>query len=76
MAAAKRCACQRISASGTGGAGAPPRPCRLLEPMDRNIADVREIFAEIDRLGGAGFVPEGRAEQSPMPPPRDVSFDP
>jgi antitoxin VapB len=46
----------------------------LLEPMDRDIADIRAIFAEIDRLRGADFLPDGRPEQPPMPPPRAV-FD-
>jgi antitoxin VapB len=42
----------------------------LLEPAERDIEDIRAIFAEIDRLGGADFLPEGRPEQPPMPPPR------
>jgi antitoxin VapB len=40
----------------------------LLEPMERDIQDIRAIFAEIDRLGGAEFLPEGRPDQPPMPP--------
>lgn len=47
----------------------------LLEPIDRDVRDIRAIFAEIDRLGGIDFLPEGRPEQPPMPPPKDVSFD-
>jgi antitoxin VapB len=47
----------------------------LLEPMERSIEDVRAIFAEIDRLGGTGFLPEGRAEQPPMPAPAAFSFE-
>ncbi len=47
----------------------------LLEPMERSVEDVRAIFAEIDRLGGEGFLPEGRPEQPPMPHGRDVAFD-
>jgi antitoxin VapB len=39
----------------------------LLEPIDQNRADIAAIFAEIDRLGGADFLPEGRPEQPPMP---------
>jgi antitoxin VapB len=46
----------------------------LLEPMERDIEDVKAVFAEIDRLGGADFLPEGRPEQPPMPPQRAV-FD-
>jgi len=42
----------------------------LLEPMTPNRSDIRAIFAEIDRLGGADFLPEGRPEQPPMPPAR------
>ncbi len=47
----------------------------LLEPIDRDVRDIRAIFAEIDRLGGIDFLPEGRPEQPPMPPSKDVSFD-
>ncbi len=47
----------------------------LLEPMERDIKDIKGIFVEIDRLGGVDFLPEGRPEQPPMPPADDVSFD-
>lgn len=47
----------------------------LLEPVERGVDDVRAIFAEIDRLGGAEFLPEGRPEQPPMPPADDVTFE-
>jgi antitoxin VapB len=47
----------------------------LLEPIERSVADIRAIFAEIDRLGGNTFLPEGRPEQPPMPAPGDVSFE-
>lgn len=40
----------------------------LLEPLDRDPADIRAIFDEIDRLGGADFMPQGRPEQPPLPP--------
>ncbi len=39
----------------------------LLEPMERDIADIRAVFAEIDRLGGGEFLAEGRPEQPAMP---------
>jgi antitoxin VapB len=39
----------------------------LLEPMERDIRDIKAIFAEIDRLGSPEFLPEGRPEQPPMP---------
>ena len=39
----------------------------LLEPIERDLGDVAAIFAEIDRLGGADFLPEGRPEQPAMP---------
>jgi len=42
----------------------------LLEPVERDIKDIKAIFAEIDRLGGADFLPEGRPQQPPMPPQR------
>jgi antitoxin VapB len=42
----------------------------LLEPVERDIKDIKAIFAEIDRLGGADFLAEGRPEQPPMPPQR------
>ncbi|MFI5021481.1 MAG: antitoxin [Alphaproteobacteria bacterium] len=44
----------------------------LLEPMEREIGDIKAVFAEIDRLGGTDFLPEGRPEQPPMPAPRAV----
>jgi len=47
----------------------------LLEPMERSIEDIKAIFAEIDRLGGNDFLPDGRREQPPMPPANDVPFD-
>ena len=40
----------------------------LLEPIERDLRDIRAIFAEIDRLTGSDFLPEGRPEQPPMPP--------
>jgi antitoxin VapB len=40
----------------------------LLEPLERGPADIPAIFAEIDRLAGAEFLPEGRPKQPPMPP--------
>jgi len=35
--------------------------------IEHDRADVAAIFAEIDRLGGADFLPEGRPEQPAMP---------
>jgi antitoxin VapB len=48
----------------------------LLEPLDRgrDVETMEAIFAKIDREGGAEFLPEGRPEQPPMPPPRKI-FD-
>ena len=46
----------------------------LLEPLDRDVEDITAIFAEIDRLGGAEFMPEGRPDQPAMPLQRAV-FD-
>jgi antitoxin VapB len=50
----------------------------MLEPIEDEVEHRREhiraIFAEIDRHGGANFLPEGRPEQPPMPPPRKI-FD-
>jgi antitoxin VapB len=40
----------------------------LLQPMERRAEDIDAIFAEIDRIGGGEFLPEGRPEQPPMPP--------
>jgi antitoxin VapB len=45
----------------------------LLEPLAVDVEDVRAIFAEIDRLGGRDFLPEGRPPQPPLPPA--ASFD-
>jgi antitoxin VapB len=44
----------------------------LLEPMVRSLADIQAVFAEIDRLGGKDFLPEGRPAQPPMPQPRKI----
>jgi antitoxin VapB len=46
----------------------------LLEPVERDTKSIAEVFAELDRLGGADFLPEGRPEQPPMPPARAI-FD-
>ncbi len=46
----------------------------FLEPMEGDAANVKAIFAEIDRLGSGDFLPDGRPEQPPMPPQR-VDFD-
>ncbi len=46
----------------------------LLEPVEQKCADVAAIFSEIDRLGGADFLPEGRPEQPAMPT-RRAPFD-
>jgi antitoxin VapB len=43
----------------------------FLEPVERDLETVKAIFAEIDRLGGAEFLPEGRPEQPPLPPSPD-----
>jgi antitoxin VapB len=39
----------------------------LLEPIEHGLAEVPAIFAEIDRQGGADFMPDGRPEQPEMP---------
>jgi len=44
----------------------------LLEPIERNRDDIATIFAEIDRLGGAGFLPDGWPEQPAMPAQQPV----
>jgi antitoxin VapB len=44
----------------------------LLEPVEHDRDRAKAIFAEIDRLGGAEFLPEGRPEQPPVPPPRKL----
>lgn len=46
----------------------------LLEPIVRTKADIAAAFAEIDRLTGGEFLPEGRPEQPPMPQDRPM-FD-
>ena len=47
----------------------------LLEPVARDPAAMKAIFAEIDRRGGADFLPEGRPEQPPMPADDRKYFD-
>jgi len=47
----------------------------LLEPVERSRETIAAVFAEIDRrLSGHEFLPGGRPEQPPMPPPRGI-FD-
>lgn len=46
----------------------------LLEPMERDIRDIKAVFGEINRLGGTEFLPEGRPEQPPVPP-EQADFD-
>ena len=46
----------------------------LLEPGGRKLADIQAIFAEIDRLGGAGVLAEGRPSQPAAPGQRPI-FD-
>jgi len=47
----------------------------LLEPVERDRETIKAVFAEIDRLGGAEFLPEGRPEQPPMPIDNRKYFD-
>jgi antitoxin VapB len=46
----------------------------LPEPIEREARDIRAVFAEIDRLGGREFLPEGRLKQ-PRPPSSRANFD-
>ena len=46
----------------------------LLEPIEVDAADIREIFARLARYRDIPFMEDGR-RQPPMPPPDDVSFD-
>lgn len=45
----------------------------VLEPIARTKEEIRAVFAELDRLGGEDFLPEGR-QQPPMPTD-DIHFD-
>jgi antitoxin VapB len=47
----------------------------LLEPMETDRETIRAIFAEIDRVTGGEFLPEGRPEQPPMPDDDPKFFD-
>ena len=47
----------------------------LLEPIERDRETMEAMFAEIDRNGGADFLPEGRPEQPPMPVDDRKYFD-
>jgi antitoxin VapB len=47
----------------------------LLEPLAAGAESIRDVFAEIDRLRGIDFLPEGRPEQPPLLPGDDPSFD-
>ena len=44
----------------------------LLEPIGPDPHRIRAVFEEIDRITGGSFLPEGRPEQPPMPPPRKI----
>jgi antitoxin VapB len=44
----------------------------VLAPMDSTPEQIQAIFAEIDRLTGGEFLPEGRPPQPPMPAPSDI----
>jgi antitoxin VapB len=46
----------------------------VLEPIERSAEHVAAVFSEIDRLGGADFLPEGRPDQ-PLLPPSRLSFE-
>jgi antitoxin VapB len=39
----------------------------LLEPIDRNVADIHAIFAEIDRRGGPGSCLKTGRRRGPFP---------
>jgi hypothetical protein len=39
-----------------------------VKPIHRKRQDVEAVFAEIDRLGGTDFLPDGCPEPPPMPP--------
>jgi antitoxin VapB len=47
----------------------------LLEPIEHDLAEVAAIFAEIDRQGGANFIPDGRPEQPAMPMQQRAAFE-
>jgi antitoxin VapB len=47
----------------------------LLEPVERDRETMEAVFAEIDRHGGADFLPEGRPAQPPMPSPHRIFDD-
>jgi antitoxin VapB len=46
----------------------------LLEPIERDAADIHAIFAKLAKYRDIPFMEEGR-QQPPMPPPDDVSLD-
>jgi antitoxin VapB len=47
----------------------------LLEPMERDVDDIRAIFAELARYRDVPFMEEGRGQPA-GPAPDDVTFDP
>jgi antitoxin VapB len=47
----------------------------VLEPLVRSRKTMEEVFASIDRRGGADFLPEGRPEQPPTPVDDRTYFD-
>ena len=47
----------------------------LLEPVEERSETMEAMLCQDRREGGADFLPEGRPEQPPMPPPRKIFDD-
>lgn len=47
----------------------------ILEPMQKAPFDVEALWARLDALGAADFLPEGLPEDPPVEPDGTISFD-
>ncbi len=47
----------------------------ILEPMKKPPFDAKAWRARLDALGAADFLPEGIADDPPMPPDEQVAFE-
>ncbi len=47
----------------------------ILEPMERRPFEAKAFWAKLDALGAKDFLPEGLADDAPLPSDETISFD-
>jgi antitoxin VapB len=47
----------------------------ILEPMERTPIDVEALWAKLDAMGARDFLSDGLADDPPLMPDDDISFD-